>query len=177
MEPFVGEIRLFSFGRAPTGWLPCDGRTLQATQYQALYALIGTLYGGTPGTSFNLPDLQGRVPLCQSSQNPTVGAKGGAEQVSLTAANMPQHTHNVQAYATAGNTLNPNSAFPAVLASGGASGVPTPNMFIPNSNQSLVAMAAGMVSSVGGGQAHENRQPYIAMNYCIAVVGLFPMRQ
>ncbi len=182
MDPFVGEIRLFSFQKVPVGWLACQGQVLQIQQYQALYSLLSIQYGGDGKTTFQLPDLRGRVPV-HFGLNPVTqtvykqGTMGGAEGVTLTALQMPEHTHTVNCYSTAGNTTNPNSAFPALLTLVGTSGVPVPSMYIPpGGGQTLVPLNTAALDSVGGGGAHENRQPYMAGNYCIATSGLYPSR-
>jgi microcystin-dependent protein len=178
MEPFLGEIRLFSFGRAPNGWLACNGQVLNINAYQALYALLGNLYGGSAPTTFALPDLRGRVPVAQGPQDPALGAKNGVEGVALTTASTPLHTHTVKAYSTAADSINPNSAYPAVVTVDVANSPPAPNMFIPTvPGGTASALNTAMIKPTGAGQAHENRQPYLAMNYCIASSGLFPQRQ
>lgn len=182
MDPFIGEIRLFSFQKVPTGWFACQGQLLDAKQYQALFVLLSNQYGGDGKTTFGLPDLRGRVPV-HFGMNPvsntvySIGRTGGIESVTLTSANMPVHNHTVNCYDTGANTVNPNSAFPAVLTPAAGTTADMPNMYMaPTASQTTVALSAAAISTVGGGAAHENRQPYIAMNYCIAAVGMYPPR-
>lgn len=168
MEPYLGEIRCFSFGRIPTGWLPCAGQTLLITQYSALYSLIGIEFGGDARTTFRLPDLRGMVPL---QYNPAahinVGTTGGVETVTLTQTQMPSHTHLVATNSDPGTTTNPTGDFLASVAS--------PHLAF-NTGTSLVATAADNVGSTGGSGPHSNMQPSLAVSFCIAVSGYYPPR-
>jgi len=164
MEPFIGEVRLVAFNFAPRGWAICDGQLLQINQNQALFALLGTTYGGDGRTTFALPDLRGRIPL-GAGQSPSgstyaLGATGGQEAVKLATRQLPAHAHAVHASSAAATTKNPATAFPA---GGGA--------YAANRN---VRMKAAMIGRTGGGEEHENRQPYLALNYIIALQGIFP---
>src|SRR5579875_3206863 len=151
-NPFLAEIRICSFSFAPKGWALCNGQLLPINQNQALFSLMGTTYGGDGRTTFALPNLQGRVPIHMGSGF-TQGETGGAEAHTLIASEMPAHTHFVTSTSSAGTQPKPQSAYPAnaapaqIYSSGGA-------------GMQAVAMSSAMVSSVGGSQAHENRQPY-----------------
>ena len=165
MEPFLGEIRPFGFNFAPRGWALCDGQILPINQNQALFSLLGTTYGGDGRTTFALPDLRGRSPIGFDSQRP-LGGRDGEEQVTLTLGQLASHDHSVNASsdaATAGTvTGNALANTGSSLAYGNAA--------------SLVATNPAAVAAAGGGQAHDNMQPFLTLNYCIAVQGLFPSR-
>jgi microcystin-dependent protein len=169
-EPFLGEIRMFGFDFAPRGWALCDGRLLPINQNQALFALLGNMYGGNGTTTFALPNLQSRVPIGQGHgaglSSYVVGQAGGSETVRLTAAQMPAHTHSVKASGSAANSTTPEGRVPA--RSVGRSYAATPD--------TSTVMNANMLGAAGGGQPHANVQPYLAMNFCIAMVGIFPAR-
>ncbi|MFQ6030155.1 MAG: phage tail protein [Dehalococcoidia bacterium] len=163
-EPFLGEIRIFGFNFAPRGWAQCDGQLLPIAQNQSLFAVLGTTYGGDGRTSFALPDLRGRSPMHEGNSH-TLGEKSGAETVSLTANEVPSHTHNLQASSANAGTFVPTGM---VLAANNAADYydETPN----------VNMNSAAVSNGGGNQGHETMQPYLALNFCIAISGLFPSR-
>lgn len=167
-EPFLAEIRMVGFNFAPSGWSFCDGQILPINQNQSLYSLLGTTYGGDGETSFALPDLRGRVPMHVGSNNGgayhTEGQKSGEETHTLSNAEMPSHTHNFMVTSDPGNNPSPIGN---ILAS-------SEMVYRSKENSSLTTMATGEVANVGGGQAHENMQPYIAVNFCIALRGLFP---
>lgn len=169
-EPFLAEVRMVGFNFAPRGWAFCDGQILPINQNQALYSLLGTTYGGDGRTSFALPDLRGRSPIHVGQSNGgddhRLGQKSGEETHTLAANEMPQHTHTLRASNTDANTGGPSGH---VLA---RSTTPEPY----RETSSLAAMASGSMTNVGGGQAHENMQPYITLNFCIALQGLFPSR-
>lgn len=162
-EPFVGEIRLFSFGVTPRGWLPCQGQLLPIQQNQALFAVLGTQYGGNGSTTFALPDLRGRVPLNTSPDYP-MGAAAGEAAHTLTVNEMPMHTHSVAASGEPASLIPPAGHVWPQSAS-------TYSAVAPN-----VQMGANAVSVAGGSQPHNNMQPYLAINFCIATVGIFPPR-
>lgn len=178
-EPYLGEIRLFSFDYAPRGWALCNGATLPIQQNQALYSLLGTTFGGDGKTNFCLPDLRGRVPMPPGT-NPVCGNKvangktGGDETVALTTAQLPAHTHQALA-----NGANADAAMPVTPAAGymwAEADLPDStlqNAYAPSSNAMMDPTA---VSISGGGQAHDNMQPYLAVNYCIAITGYYPPR-
>jgi microcystin-dependent protein len=168
-EPFVGEIAMFGGNFAPRGWALCDGQLLPISSNEALFSLLGTTYGGDGRTTFSLPDLRGRAPI-HAGRGPglsdyRLGSKGGQETVTLTTAQMPAHSHSLQAHTGYGDTANPNGAVSAKTTS------PAYKSAAPNAT-----MNAAAVGQTGGGQAHENRQPYIAIHYIIALQGVFPSR-
>ncbi|RTQ47178.1 phage tail protein [Hymenobacter gummosus] len=177
MEPYLGEIRLFGFGQTPRGWMPCSGQLLPINQNQALFALLGTTYGGNGVNTFALPNLNGRVMLgtgqsASSGATYSWGQVGGAESVTLLAGQMPAHQHMLSATLYATNSADQNSPAGNYLSQS------TNNQFSTSPANTGMAAAAiqGTVSNAGGSQAHENRQPFIAMNYQIAVQGIFPSR-
>ena len=170
MDPFLGEIRLFPYTFAPRGWAFCNGQILSISQNTALFALIGTTYGGDGRTTFALPDLRGRVAV-SSGQGPglstyDLGAAGGTESVSLTESEMPIHQHQMSVNGMAGGFSSPNNRYIGRV-SGGTSYAGTPNDRTLN---------PGAISPAGGGQPHENRPPHLTLNYCIALAGIFPAR-
>jgi microcystin-dependent protein len=178
MDPFLGEIRMMGFGIIPKGWLACQGQLLPINQNQALFALLGTTYGGNGQTTFALPDLRGRAAIgfgqAPGLGNYYQGQAGGSESVTLTAAQMPSHGHllagSLKADAGADGT-DPSGAYPAAPADATrpfATGTPNATL---NS-----AALAGSTANAGNGAGHENRQPVLGMNYCIAVQGMFPTR-
>ena len=163
-EPFLAEIRIVGFNFAPRGWAFCDGQILPINQNQSLYSLLGTTYGGDGRTSFALPDLRGRSPM-HVGEGHRQGQKSGEETHTLAVNELPNHDHVLQASGSDGNNFNPTGL---VLAK---ATLPT---YVPPAN--LVDMNPGAVTNVGGSQAHENMQPYLALNFCIALQGLFPSR-
>jgi microcystin-dependent protein len=165
-EPFLAEIRIVGFNFAPRGWAFCDGQILPINQNQSLYSLLGTTYGGDGRTSFALPDLRGRTPLHKGPGH-SLGQKSGAETVTLGIGEMPAHTHAAHASSQVGNSRTPAShLLAAEISPDAAYHAPTPG--------TLVGIRA--ITNAGGSQAHENMQPYIAVNFCIALQGLFPSR-
>lgn len=173
-DAYVGEIRLFPFNWAPNGWLPCDGRSLPIQGNQALASLLGNQFGGDGTNTFNLPDLRGRVPVSQGTNpltspavNYTVGTYGGLEGVSLTAAQIPPHSHAMEAVDAAGNIGATNGAFLSVLEAGHPLYAPT---------GAVTALAADSVSQEGGNAAHQNMQPSLVLNFCICTLGVYPQR-
>ncbi len=168
-EPFLAEIKIVGFNFAPRGWAFCDGQILPINQNQSLYSLLGTTYGGDGRTSFALPDIRGRTPIHVGSTtgvSHTEGQKSGEETHTLSAAEMPQHDHVLQATTNGANT---QSAQVGLLAES--------NPFPIYANQSGgSSLASKSIFNVGGGQAHQNMQPYLTVNYCIALRGLFPSR-
>lgn len=163
-EPFLAEVKIVGFNFAPRGWAFCDGQILPINQNQSLYSLLGTTYGGDGRTTFALPDLRGRVPLHQGS-NHRLGQKSGEETHTLSVPEMPAHTHGLSASNQASDTTNIANH---IL------GVATAPVYGDGKN--LVSMKPGTIANVGGSQAHENMQPYLAVNFCIALRGLFPSR-
>jgi len=162
-EPFLSEIRIFSFNFAPRGWALCNGQFLPINQNQALFALLGTTYGGNGQTTFALPDYRGRVPI-HSGDGHTLGERGGAQAHTLTQQELPAHTHMVNATSNSASTTVPTGNFLA----------DTKPSELYNAADGGVAMSPSMVTNVGGSQPHENRQPFLAVNFCIALQGIFP---
>jgi microcystin-dependent protein len=172
-ENFLGEIRVFSFNWPPMGWALCNGASIPVVQNQALYSLLGNQFGGD-NTKFSLPDLCGRVPV-QPGAGLANGLANGTETVSLLETNMPSHTHSVVALSTAGTSLKAGGKMlaksmpdlvqhlPRLLYGGGAA-------------NKKVALDTRTVGIDGGGGAHANLQPYLAVNFCIATQGIYPMR-
>lgn len=163
-EPFLSEIRIFSFNFPPKGWALCNGQLLPINQNQALFSLLGTTFGGNGQTNFALPNLQSRAPIHVGSGH-TLGEQGGQEAHTLSIAEMPQHTHTVGAST---NTTTRSSA--------GLNNFPSdasPNNLY-NSATNLVAMRGDAVTITGGSQAHLNMQPFLTLNFSIALQGIFP---
>jgi microcystin-dependent protein len=182
--PFLAQIALFSFNFAPQGWATCSGQLLPINQNQALFSLLGTMYGGNGQTNFALPDLRSRVPL-GLGQGPgasyLVGEAGGAETVTLAVQHLPAHGHTVDASALTAtvrcssapaNQRSPAAGVPAVEAAGVTA---TYSNALPDANMKAGGVAVAMTAnSAGGGQPHDNRQPYLGLTYCIALQGIFP---
>ncbi|MDP9118556.1 MAG: tail fiber protein [Actinomycetota bacterium] len=168
-EPFLGELRLFGFNFAPLGWAFCSGQLLPIDQNTALFSLLGTQYGGNGQTTFALPDLRGRVPISMGQgpglSNYDIGEASGTETVTLNATQMPAHTHGVIANGGPASTGRPDNAVPARAPSNVYASAP-----------SGTAMNAGMISSSGGNQPHNNLQPFLVLNWCIALQGIYPSR-
>lgn len=167
MDPFLGEIRLFSFGFAPKGWAFCNGAILPVNQYNALFALLGTMYGGNGVQTFALPDLRGRTPIHRSNQEPQ-GALDGTENVTLTIATMPMHTHLMYGTSTQADVKAPTNHYFA--------NDTAPNADFYAAPGALVPIASQTITNTGGSQPHSNMQPYLVMNHCIATSGIFPSR-
>lgn len=161
-DAFLGEIRIMSFGFAPAGWALCNGQIMQIAQNQALFALLGTTYGGNGTTTFGLPNLQGQVPIHVGGGH-TLGQVGGEQAHTLSVAEVLPHTHVMYGSDTPAETNIPTGAFLAQVNNG------------YNSSGSLVALSPAAVANVGG-QAHENMQPFLVLNFCIALQGIWPSR-
>jgi microcystin-dependent protein len=162
-EPFLSEIRIMSFNFAPQGWAMCNGQFLPINQNQPLFALLGTTYGGDGRVNFALPNLQGRTPIHEGNGF-NLGQSGGEQAHTLAISELPTHTHPANASSSDGNNV-----------------VPTGNVLASSLNQSyrapdnaLTSLAPGTIATVGGSQAHLNMQPYLALNFCIALQGIFP---
>lgn len=163
-EPFLSEIRLMSFGFPPKGWAFCNGQLLPINQTQALFALLGTQYGGDGRVNFALPDLQGRVPI-HMGNNHTLGERGGEQAHTLSISETPIHTHVANATQTIATGNAPTSSL--MLATS------TPqSMYGAATN--FVPMSPATVTNAGGSQAHLNMQPFLIINFCIALQGIFP---
>jgi microcystin-dependent protein len=172
-SPFLGEIQVFGFNFAPAGWASCNGATLQIRQFTALYSLIGTQYGGDGVTTFQLPNFTGRAP-CSQGQGPgltarTIGDTFGSESVQLDLTQIPKHTHQLTVERQPNATLQHN----VPLTNDGLITIGGTNTFLPTATPSA-AFAAAAISPAGGNQVHENRQPLLALNFCIALQGEFP---
>lgn len=179
MEPFLGQIQLFGFNFAPRGWAKCEGQLLPIAQYSALFSLLGTTYGGDGRTSFGLPDLRGRAPIGAGNgpglSDHRLGAKGGAETTNISEANLPSHTHQFSSpgvsIPVSEEDADQDEANGKYLANG---------TFYHNNPGGTYGSApvplTGTNSNTGGSQPFNNMQPYLAMNYCIALVGTFPSR-
>lgn len=162
-EPFLSEIKIMSFNFAPKGWALCNGQILPINQNQALFALLGTTYGGNGQTTFALPNLQGKAPI-HAGNGHVLGETGGQENHTLTTTETPVHIHTLSA--------SPSNA---------DSPVPTNNYLAAANNQyappaDLATMQPGSISNTGGSQPHLNMQPYLVLSFCIALQGIFPSR-
>jgi microcystin-dependent protein len=162
-EPFLGEIRIMSFGFAPRGWALANGQLLPIAQNQALFALLGNTYGGNGQTTFALPDLRSRTPIHFGAGH-ALGERAGSESVTLLPSQMPLHMHALSASSAPGDTP-----------------LPPGNQLASPLNQSYRApgglettLAPETIANVGGSQPHTNKQPYLALNFCIALAGIFP---
>lgn len=171
-EPFIGEIRMFAGNFAPRGWAFCDGSLLSIASNSALFSILGTTYGGNGQTTFALPDLRGRVPL-HPGQGPgltprVLGEQGGTENVTLLQTQMPAHNHVLHASNAQGDSVGPEGAVSAVILE--TSGAPLNGY----STQPNTTMNPQAISTAGGSQPHANMQPYTAVNFIIALVGIYP---
>lgn len=159
-DPFIGEVKLVGFNFAPIGWAFCDGSLLPISQFDAFFALIGTIYGGDGQTVFGLPDLRGRVPIHQSNINP-IGSLFGTESSILTSSQMPIHGHQMHVSSARSNASGPIGNY--------LSAASTANLYGSSGDVTM-----NTSSLTGGGQPHENRQPFTTINYIIALEGIFP---
>jgi len=164
-EPFLAEIRVFGFNFPPRRFAQCDGQILPISQNQSLYSLLGTTYGGDGRTSFGLPDLRGRTPV-HEGYGITLGERGGEENHTLTEAEMPEHNHQLSVSTDQATSGTPGGDVLFAKAT-------QPTYHAPGSD---VAGHVSNIASVGASQAHENMQPYLTVNFCIAIQGLFPSR-
>jgi microcystin-dependent protein len=162
-EPFLSEIRIMSFAFAPKGWALCNGQLLPINQNQALFSLLGTTFGGDGRVNFGLPNLQGKVPIHVGSGH-TLGEQGGSSSVTLSISNLPTHTHALQA--TSNDASQPIPTGNLLARQAPANPYAAPN--------SLAAMNAASITNVGGSQAHQNMQPFLVLNFSIALQGIFP---
>lgn len=177
MDPFIGEIRIFGFGYAPENWALCNGQLVAVPQFASLYSLISTIYGGTANQSFGLPNLQSQVPMGAATMVDgtltELNKSSGAEKVQLTLAQLPSHTHSMGGETTAvpaNRTGTPSAAaLPNTLFVKDV-GVPAYSADAPNT-----AFPTWGISGVGGNGTHENRQPFMAMNFCICLDGIYPV--
>ncbi len=168
-EPFLSEIKMVGFNFAPRSWAFCDGQTLPISQNQSLFALLGTTYGGDGRTTFALPDLRGRAPMHMNSSHP-LGERAGGETVSLAESQIPSHTHDAQATSATATTTDASGALLGEVAPGPFSTSPYGDLTNP------VDLAPSALGNAGANAGHNNMQPYLALNFCIALQGLFPSR-
>ena len=171
-EPFVGEIRMFAGNFAPRGWAFCDGQLLAVSQNDALFSLLGTIYGGDGRTTFGLPDLRGRIPI-HAGTGPglsprRLGAKAGAEDVTLTVNQLPSHSHTVRCVKDNGNQTSPTGHVWAAN---------TTNQYAAAAPEPTAAANANAISDTGGSQAHFNLMPFLCVHFIIALFGIYPSRQ
>ncbi|GAC1354176.1 MAG: tail fiber protein [Herpetosiphon sp.] len=164
-QPYIGEIRMCGFNFAPAGWAFCNGQLLQITEYDTLFNLIGTTYGGDGQTTFALPDLRGRVPLHLGTGRSTyiIGQNGGTETVTLMQQQMPNHTHPLQAQSADGDQANPAGT------SWAASSL---NQF--SDSPPDAPMNPASVGTAGGSQPHDNMLPFLSVNFIISLFGIYP---
>ena len=162
-QPYVGELRMFAGNFAPVGWMFCEGQQLPISENETLFQLIGTTYGGDGESNFNLPDLRGRVPIHQGNGF-ILAETAGAEEITLTTAQMPIHTHAFLANTAPGTSPNVQGNLPAT-----SSAVQIYRESAANQN-----MNPGTVGNTGGSQAHLNMQPFLTLSFCIALQGIFP---
>jgi microcystin-dependent protein len=161
-EPFLSEIRIFSFQFAPRFWALCNGQLLPINQNQALFSLLGTTFGGDGRVNFALPDFRGRTPIHVGAGH-TLGERGGEQAHTLSIAEIPTHTHQAKATSEVQNTIVPSGNYLATTA---------PSEFYSGTPSTPMAPAA--LSNVGGSQPHLNMQPFLTLNFCIALSGIFP---
>jgi microcystin-dependent protein len=170
-EAFLGELRLFPYNFAPAGWAMAEGQTLSIASNTALFSLLGTTYGGNGTTTFQLPDLRGRVPVSMGQGvglSPYVlGETLGVETVTLQVSQMPEHNHNVNATSAKANQASPIGHYPATDAAGVTAEYSAATNGVMNTN---------MITQAGGSTPHENRQPTLVLTWCIALQGIFPSR-
>jgi microcystin-dependent protein len=169
-DPYVGEIRMFAGTFAPQGWALCEGQLLAVSQNDALFSLLGTIYGGDGRTTFGLPDLRGRLPIHQGSgpglTSRNLGSRSGAETVVPTANQLPVHTHALMASAAPGSDSNPAGGVPAESVS--------VDLYIEEAT--TVSLNANALTSVGSSQSHTNLQPALCVRFIIALFGVYPSR-
>jgi len=179
MDPYIGEIRLFGFNFAPVGWMQCNGQLLAIQQFTALFSILGVNFGGNGTTNFGLPNLQGTVPIGQGSGpglTPfTVGATGGQQTHTLLTNEMPSHSHSLTALPVRAINTTPAAGSHLSQGEGGSRGS-TYNVNAYTTNSPGTTLRPAAVGAAGGGAPHDNMQPYLTMNWCIATQGVFPPR-
>jgi microcystin-dependent protein len=167
-QPFLGQLSLFSFPFPPRGWALCQGQLMSIQQNQALFSLLGTVYGGDGRTTFGLPDLRGRAAV-SIGNGIALGQKAGTEQVTLIPQQVPAHTHTINATVNAVNSPSPANALLGQTGSG-------VNVYKQNATNLDSPLNAATIKPYGGSLPHENRSPYLVLNWCIALTGIFPSR-
>lgn len=165
-EPFISEIRMMGFDYAPRQWAKCDGALIDITQNPTLYSLVGITYGGDGQTTFALPDLRGRVPVHAYGSPYPLGAAAGSEAVALSASQIPTHTHAFKVSSDEAGAQSPEAAY---------LGANSENALYSNP-QNMTALNNASISFQGGGAPHNNMQPSLVVNFCIALSGVYPMR-
>ncbi len=170
-EPFVGEIRMFAGNFAPRGWAYCDGQLLAVSQNDALFSLLGTIYGGDGRTTFGLPDMRGRIPLHQGTgpglSARRLGAKGGAEKVTLTTNQLASHTHDWTANKAAATGTAPQGKVLAEMVA--------TELWVPENQDA--SLASSTIADTGGSRSHSNLMPTLCIHFIIALFGIYPSRQ
>lgn len=169
-EPFVGEIRMFAGNFAPRGWAFCDGQLLAVSQNDALFSLLGTIYGGDGRTTFGLPDLRGRIPI-HAGHGPglserRLGAKGGEEKVTLTVNQLPSHGHPFQASQDLAGDSAPADHVPGQ----------SPSIDLYLEDAPVVQLNSAAITNTGGSRSHTNLMPFLCIHFIIALVGIYPSR-
>jgi microcystin-dependent protein len=179
MDPFLGEIRCFGFNFAPNGWFTCNGQLLSINQYTALFSLLGTYYGGNGTSTFGLPNLQGAVPIGQGTgpglSTIVLGELAGTPTHQLLTAEMPAHTHTLPARAVQGTDFTP-AANESTAQGHGGSGPSGFRIDIYTTNTPGTTLLPNTIGLAGGSQPHDNMQPSLVMNWCIAWQGVYPAR-
>ena len=170
-EPFVGEIRMFAGNFAPRGWAFCEGQLLAVSQNDALFSLLGTIYGGDGRTTFGLPDLRGRLPIHAGSgpglSPRRLGAKAGAESVTLTVNQLTSHSHEWRAFSETATVNTPkNNRLAATTAA----------IYKNTSGSTIEQLNSNSMSDIGGSQSHTNLMPFLCVNFIIALFGIYPSR-
>ncbi len=169
-EPFVGEIRMFAGNFAPRGWAFCDGQLLSVSQNDALFSLLGTIYGGDGRTTFGLPDMRGRIPI-HAGSGPgltprNLGAKAGVENVTLTVNQLPSHTHPMTASTTVSSDNNPQGQLTGE----------SPSVSVYFEGDANVDLSTNAVTQIGGSRSHTNLMPFLCVHFIIALFGIYPSR-
>jgi microcystin-dependent protein len=162
-QPYVGEIRMFAGNFAPAGWMFCEGQLLPISEYETLFNLIGTTYGGDGQSTFALPDLRGRLPLHQGNGF-VLAETGGAEEITLTVPQIAAHSHPLLGSGSPGTNASPSNAVPAKTTTG----------FLYINENTTGNMASTAIGSIGGSQPHTNFQPYLCVDFIISLFGIFP---
>ena len=170
-NPFLGELRIMAFTYAPKGWAMCNGQVLPINQNQALFSLLGTTYGGNGQTTIGLPNLLGRAPVCMGDGF-TMGQTGGEYNHTLIMSEMAAHNHIMSAKNSAANSATPGTGVSVAQGHSTATGQPPVTIF--GTGGSNRTFAPGAITPIGGSQPHNNIQPYLCLNICIALQGIFP---